>query len=53
MGLTGFDVIIDNQLGTAAGVRADMATCDYGFPSANLKWLISAGEVPCSIAILC
>jgi hypothetical protein len=42
-----------NQLGTASGMKADMAICDCGFPGANPKWLISAREVPCGIAILC
>jgi len=53
MGLTAYDVLIGNQLGSASGVRADMANCNCGFPGANLKWLISAREVPCGIAMLC
>jgi len=41
-----------NQLGTASGVRADMATCDCHFLGANFECLISAREVTCGIAIL-
>jgi hypothetical protein len=37
MGSKGCDVVIRNQLGTASGGYADMATCDCGFPGANLK----------------
>jgi len=52
-GLTCFDFLMGNQLGTGLGVRADMATCECGFPGANLKWPISAREFPCGILILC
>ena len=52
-GLTAFDFLIGNQLGTVSGVRPNMATSDCSFPGANLKWPISVREVPCGIAILC
>jgi hypothetical protein len=53
MGLTCFDFLIGNQVGTGLGVKAEMATCDCGLPSGNLKWPMSAPEVPYGIANLC
>jgi hypothetical protein len=53
MGLTAYDVFILDKLGTASGVRPNMATYNGGFPGANLNRLLSAREVPCGIAMLC
>jgi len=49
--VTGFDFLINNELGTMLGVKDEMHMWDCGFPDANLIWLLSACEVPCGIAI--
>jgi len=50
-GLTDFDFLTCNELGTASGVRAKMHMLDCSFPEANLIWPHSTRKVPCGIAI--